>query len=168
MEVEDLIRTGRVSRCWREATEDELLWHKLNIRAFGSAKLPEPQSWRQFTTSNFTKYRGYGGDTDAILLWATENGHNRVLSKVLSTHKDISVRKKNKLLLKASYKGHKDVVECLLTFNANLEACTKSGFTALHMASGKGHVEVVECLLKHSAQVEARNKNGMSPIMLQV
>jgi ankyrin repeat protein len=160
LEAEDLVKTSLVSKCWRESVEDEQLWRKLNLRFFGTTKLPETQTWKQFTISNFVKLKSLGADKDEILLWATEYGHNRILYKALSANKDISVRKMNKLLLKSSYKGHKDVVECLLSFNANIEACTKSGFTALHMASGKGHADVVETLLKHNAHVEASNKNG--------
>lgn len=63
------------------------------------------------------------------------------------------MRKRNKVLLKAAYKGHKEVVEVLLANGAQIEAATKSGFTALHMACGKGHLEVVACLLAQNAHL---------------
>ena len=55
------------------------------------------------------------------------------------------------MVLKAAYKGHKEVVDVLLSNGAQIEAATKSGFTALHMACGKGHVDVVASLLAQNA-----------------
>lgn len=55
------------------------------------------------------------------------------------------------MVLKAAYKGHKEVVDVLLANGAQIEAATKSGFTALHMACGKGHLNVASSLLAQNA-----------------
>lgn len=88
----------------------------------------------------------------ATLLWASENGHEEVVKRILKASGDsIQVRKRNKMVLKAAYKGHKAVVDVLLVNGAQIEAATKSGFTALHMACGKGHLEVAASLLAQNA-----------------
>ena len=52
-------------------------------------------------------------------------------------------------LMAASSKGHPDVVQLLLIYNADPTLKTQDGLTALRLATEKGHYEVVSVLMKH-------------------
>jgi hypothetical protein len=161
---EDLAKSAQVSRSWRAGVDDEQLWRLFHLFRFGKCKKPEPLTWKQFVISNLL-HECTLTDNMMKLLWASENGHDQVVKRVLKSAGDsIQVRKRNKMVLKAAYKGHKEVVDVLLANGAQIEAATKSGFTALHMACGKGHLDVVASLLAQNAQIEAKNKNGSTPL----
>jgi len=172
LDAVDLLRSVPVSRCWKELIEDDILWRKLHQRVFGHARKPEDLSWQSFVLNHTQMWNDMKeSELDAKLLWAAENGHDAILRRLLAKDKEksspsLTSRKKNKLLLKGAYKGHKEVVAVLLAnpHAATIEASTRSGFTALHMACGKGHVSVLETLLTHGAAIEARNKNGSTPL----
>ena len=51
----------------------------------------------------------------------------------------------------ASFKGHHQVVELLLQWNADVSILCKDDYNALMIASQNGHLEVVECLLQSQA-----------------
>ena len=64
-------------------------------------------------------------------------------------------------LIRASYKGYKDVVKLLLAQpGIQLDAINIDGDTALMVAAEKGHLEIAEMLLKAGAQVSITNKRG--------
>ena len=56
-------------------------------------------------------------------------------------------------LMTASFKGHPDVVQLLLNYNADPTLKTQDGLTALRLATVKGHYEVVSILMKHSVNL---------------
>eukprot|EP00803_Ostreobium_quekettii_P005438 evm.model.scf_543EXC.1 EVM.evm.TU.scf_543EXC.1 scf_543EXC:1016-8427(+) len=58
-------------------------------------------------------------------------------------------------LLRSAWLGDVDIVRALLDYNADTEARTTFGFTALHIASLAGNLEVVTALLSHSADIQA-------------
>ena len=58
-------------------------------------------------------------------------------------------------LMKASSKGHRDIVQLLCERGADVNAKDKDGYTALHLAVEFGHIAVVELLLKQGANIEA-------------
>ena len=61
----------------------------------------------------------------------------------------------------ASFNGHSDVVELLLSHGADTEV--RGGpleSTALHTACQEGHLNVVKCLIQSEANVNAKNING--------
>ncbi|KAJ8667125.1 hypothetical protein QAD02_008787 [Eretmocerus hayati] len=53
----------------------------------------------------------------------------------------------------ASWKGFLKIVKILIEFNANVNAQTTNGFTALHYAIQNDHKEIVEILLKSGADL---------------
>ena len=65
----------------------------------------------------------------------------------------------NTVLMWASERGCKEVVDTLLEKGADVNAKNKIGRTALMEASENGHKEVVELLIKNGANLDAR---GMS------
>jgi Fem-1 family protein b len=64
----------------------------------------------------------------------------------------------------AAFKGHLDVVKCLLEKGADPNQKAHCGATALHFSSECGHVAIVEELLNNGAEV-TRNDQGMSPLL---
>ena len=55
-------------------------------------------------------------------------------------------------LMVASKKGHRDIVEYLLTKGADVNKSTLSGKTALGLAIEGGHAEIRDMLLEHGAK----------------
>ena len=68
----------------------------------------------------------------------------------------------------ACWRGHLDVVRCLLTTgHAILEVTDDDGMTPLHYACREGHVDVIRYLLTyHNANAEACTNNGYTPLHL--
>jgi ankyrin repeat protein len=56
-------------------------------------------------------------------------------------------------LLKASQRGHCDVVKCLLSYGADINVRSKRGQSHLFVASMSGYGDVVECLLSSGANI---------------
>eukprot|EP01113_Clastostelium_recurvatum_P005914 TRINITY_DN1265_c0_g1_i4.p1 TRINITY_DN1265_c0_g1~~TRINITY_DN1265_c0_g1_i4.p1 ORF type:complete len:469 (+),score=106.95 TRINITY_DN1265_c0_g1_i4:260-1666(+) len=171
LDLPDVLLASPASRGWKELLDDEMMWRKSCQRVFGHARKPENDSWRTFMIANAKKWDSMKDDSLEIrLLWAAENGHDCLLRRFLlkdqKPNPSLPPRKKNKFLLKGAYKGHREVVNVLLSepHLASIEAATRSGFTPLHMACGKGHVEVLQTLIAHGAFVESRNRNGSTPL----
>jgi ankyrin repeat protein len=64
----------------------------------------------------------------------------------------------------ASANGHLQVVQLLLTKNANANSCDDNGGTPLHTASRYGHLEIVKELLVHGVDVNQSNGEGLTPL----
>ena len=62
--------------------------------------------------------------------------------------------------------GHKAVVAQLLQAKAEIEAKTRAGRTALHLAAANGHEGVVEVLLHANADTKAATNDGETPFQL--
>ncbi len=60
--------------------------------------------------------------------------------------------------------GRKDVVEYLLSQNANVHMKDDGGLIPLHNAASFGHAEVVELLLNHHSNVNALDSWNFSPL----
>lgn len=58
------------------------------------------------------------------------------------------------------------MVKELLERKANVNAATKKGNTALHIASLAGQQDVVELLVKFGADVDCRSQNGFTPLYM--
>jgi ankyrin repeat protein len=65
----------------------------------------------------------------------------------------------------ASYQGHKNVVEYLLSCGANVDAIDEHGISSLSWASGRNHVDIVASLLKASASPNLCDKNNTTPLI---
>lgn len=66
----------------------------------------------------------------------------------------------------ASKEGHIDIVTELLNKNALVDAATKKGNTALHIASLAGQEEIVKILIQFGANVNCRSQNGFTPLYM--
>ena len=69
-------------------------------------------------------------------------------------------------LMRASKKGHREVVEKLLENGAKIDLQNKNGSTALMIASQNGHMEVVGKLLENGAKVDLQKKDGFTALMI--
>jgi len=67
-------------------------------------------------------------------------------------------------LVIASKKGRLDVVQRLLDLDANIEAKSTNGSTALTWACKYGHKDVASCLLDRHANIDALNNNNKSAL----
>ncbi|KAI0246280.1 ankyrin repeat-containing domain protein [Lactifluus subvellereus] len=56
-----------------------------------------------------------------------------------------------------------EVVQLLLSHNANVNGRNGSGWTPLHSASANGHTKVAQLLLEYGADVDARNEIDDTP-----
>jgi hypothetical protein len=65
-------------------------------------------------------------------------------------------------LTRAAADRPSSMVQILIEAGANVNARTRSGFTALMVAAGRGHTEVVQKLLEAGADVNAKANNGQT------
>jgi serine/threonine-protein phosphatase 6 regulatory ankyrin repeat subunit B len=73
----------------------------------------------------------------------------------------------NIALIRASKKGHLEVVQALLGHNADPNAMKSDGFTALWLAAKGGHLEVVQALIGHDADPnQAQTSDGSTALMI--
>ena len=66
----------------------------------------------------------------------------------------------------AAGKGHKDMVDALLSHNCNLDVKDNEGETALMFAANNGHRHVVDALLAHKCNLDLQNNNGETALMI--
>ncbi|KAH8424343.1 ankyrin repeat domain-containing protein [Aspergillus melleus] len=70
----------------------------------------------------------------------------------------------DKRLLNYAEDGNLEGVEKALDDNANVDAKTNIGETALHLAARHGYYQLAELLIKRSAKIEARDDDGWVPL----
>jgi len=68
-------------------------------------------------------------------------------------------------LHEASYAGHIDFVDYLISLGADVKATSNSGSTSLHGAAYYNHPLVVESLIKAGADVNVANAGGYTPLL---
>ena len=67
----------------------------------------------------------------------------------------------------ATWKGHKDLVDVLLNFGADVNAENSNdhwGTTPLHAAAHANQTAIAKKLLEHGANLNARDMNGKTPL----
>jgi hypothetical protein len=64
----------------------------------------------------------------------------------------------------AAEEGHKEIVELLITHNADLNKKTSNGWAALHFAAEEGHKEVAELLIAKGADMNANSDDDGTPL----
>ena len=103
---------------------------------------------------------------DEALLSATHQGNIEDVKKHLAAGADVNT--KGELhqwrwipLCNAAERGHKEIVELLISKGADLEA-KYLGKTPLHWAAFKGHKEIVELLIANGADVNTQDKTSQN------
>lgn len=71
-------------------------------------------------------------------------------------------------LMASCERGHKDIVEFLLSYGAEKDARGKSGETALMWAVQEGYFGIVELLLQRGSSVNIQKNDGATPLFLAV
>lgn len=107
------------------------------------------------------------------LICAAQKGHLQCLQKHMEDTKDVSMlgtwSSRSTTVLHAAASGrHKDVVEYLLYYGADINARRGQGSTALHDAAKFGYVDVVQLLLEKGAFVNLQNDKGETALFLAV
>ena len=64
----------------------------------------------------------------------------------------------------ASYLGHLEVVQWLVSKGAPVDARANLGFQPLHAACSAGHLEIAKFLVAQGAIVDARDNGGCQPL----
>ncbi len=68
----------------------------------------------------------------------------------------------------ATHGGHIETVQFLLSNNANVNAVTNTGETALMYAAERGHNSILILLLKAGASIEQKNSSGLSALWVAI
>ncbi|CAG2101522.1 unnamed protein product [Medioppia subpectinata] len=109
------------------------------------------------------------GDTEYKLLEASKAGELDVVKAILKSYphlvncRDLDGRLSTPIHFAAGY-NRVNVVEFLLSRNADVSAKDKGGLAPLHNACSYGHLEVAELLIKHKANVNATDLWKFTPL----
>lgn len=68
----------------------------------------------------------------------------------------------------ASAKGNIDIMNLLITYNADLDSLTNSNKSPLHFAVTKEHIIVVDLLIKNGAKIDIVDDEGKTPYDLAI
>nr|XP_006825038.1 PREDICTED: ankyrin-1-like [Saccoglossus kowalevskii] len=94
------------------------------------------------------------------LLLASEEGHYKVVKRLLKVGADISSKDENRrsALAIAAKEGHLDTIKVLLKNHAEIDSLDKNKNTPLHLSAGNGNVDVTKLLLDSGACVTTQNE----------
>lgn len=110
------------------------------------------------------------GDMEYKLLEASRAGELEPVKTILDAYphlvncRDVDGRQSTPLHFAAGY-NRLNVVELLLSRNADVSAKDKGGLQALHNSCSYGHLEVAQLLIKHKANVNATDLWKFTPLM---
>ncbi|XP_071508248.1 uncharacterized protein [Diadema antillarum] len=108
--------------------------------------------------------------TMATLIEAAKNGHYDTVEQVLRTGRtDINCRERESggtALFWAANCGHKEIVELLLHYGADVEIPVKWQFTPLLAAVDRKHYHTAKTLLTGGANVNVQSEKGDTPLHL--
>lgn len=100
------------------------------------------------------------------LLEAASHGHLHIVQHLLDEEgavRDLEDVEGENAFLKASYRGHLDVMKYLAEGEedgTDINSTDRQGWTALHNAASKGYLEVVMWLAERGATIDARSTQG--------
>ncbi|MGD8841068.1 MAG: ankyrin repeat domain-containing protein, partial [Gammaproteobacteria bacterium] len=64
----------------------------------------------------------------------------------------------------AAFRGHREVIDVLLTYGAGVDVADENGETPLFWAIGSGETEAIIRLVNAGADVNHRNRAGVDPL----
>ena len=107
-------------------------------------------------------------DKDAELLEAIDKDDIAAARAALSNGANVNTivnRIDMTAIMRASGRGHADIVKLLLEKGANVNAKSIHGYTALTAASRNGHADIVKLLIDSGADVNAKEIEGATALM---
>ena len=105
------------------------------------------------------------------LIYASRGGNKEEIKLVLESGALFNIEERDNMslgftaLMWACNKGLKEIVELLLSRNANVNTKDINGWTPLSWACFEGYKEIVEILLAHNADVNTKDINGWTPLI---
>ncbi|XP_046346827.2 cytadherence high molecular weight protein 2-like isoform X1 [Haliotis rufescens] len=97
---------------------------------------------------------------------ASEAGNLEEVKRILSQGVDVNCRWggwSETPVMEAAYRGHRDVVELLVSEGADVSLVDRDGYNTLHYASYGGHLETVKFVLSlHVVDIDARDNYGQT------
>jgi hypothetical protein len=151
-----------LDNCSRADKDLEIITAFLDARR---ATLATEATDNQSIPERVTKTEAIVTDTITDVHLAAEQGDLEKVKALLETNPDLATSKDKSGITPlhlAAYRGHKNIVELLLSKGADLNAKMKGGQTPLHAALEKGQKEVVELLLAYYAN--AWDNDGHTPL----
>eukprot|EP01018_Ginkgo_biloba_P000293 Gb_06792 [translate_table: standard] len=115
----------------------------------------------------------YGADPNSkdeegnVPLWsAIAAEQERVAHLLWENGSRLSFEDIGKLLCISAQDGNLDLIKDLVSFEADVNATTSDGTTALHVAVSNGNAEIVEFLLLNGADIKKSDINNLTPMDL--
>ncbi len=104
------------------------------------------------------------GDT---LVDAADQGNLKAIQGLIRSGKfvDSEGRFGTTALMRATYRGHHDIVRYLLSVGADPNMTDVGGATPLHLAARQGRQKIVDLLLAHDADINVIDREGWTPLM---
>ncbi|XP_048258008.1 fibronectin type 3 and ankyrin repeat domains protein 1-like [Haliotis rufescens] len=89
-------------------------------------------------------------------------GNLEEVKRILSQGVDVNCRRWGWTpVMRAAYRGHRDVVELLVSEGADVSLVDRNGNNILHYACYEGHLETVKFVLSlHVVDIDARDNDG--------
>lgn len=106
-------------------------------------------------------------DIDQQLLGAAEDGDLETICVLLKQGADVNVERGDGYtpFLLALGEGHNDACKRLLDAGARVDAATKIGSSAMHIAASGGNLEGLELLQRLGLSIESRDRYRSTPLM---
>jgi uncharacterized protein len=71
-------------------------------------------------------------------------------------------------MCRAAYLGHRNIVQLLIKFKANINKPSADGRTPLMWAAWRDNVQMIDLLLEHGADTTAVDKDGWNALDLAI
>eukprot|EP00980_Cylindrotheca_fusiformis_P006904 scaffold1442_cov128-Cylindrotheca_fusiformis.AAC.25 len=105
---------------------------------------------------------------NTALIWAAENNHQELVQWILSEFQNnVELDHRGYLgcsaVLRASRRGHSEVLHALIQAGANLDLPNQKLQYPLHFAAFQEHQDIVELLLAHGVNTRSLDRKGRTP-----
>ena len=131
---------------------------KLNMQKSSEFKRDIAADFKVFQKENFDLKNHPGGVTELHQELEKKN-LERIKCKI-----SIGAQINSKMIHRAAYMGHLEIVKFLTENGGNVNAKNNVGATPTHNAISKGHLEIVKLLIEKGAEIDAKNNKDMTPI----